>query len=165
MQNRKQKQNWEKCQCFNNICSSLDFGNVWLNVGVNGAKVAGGGKSGIPSFEVLTYFAKPIANIDYHLVVCFYGPEVSESWIVKNLFQFVDFSCFLQLSWGSNIVYLQYQCRWSCHNGVTTHTGRPSYGSRICIEIFSDVFLPIGFWWKESLLNWIEAGYIQLLLK
>jgi len=41
----------------------------------------------------------------------------------------------------------------SCHNGVITHTSRPCYS--ICIEIFSDVFLPICFWWKQSLLNWI----------
>ena len=45
----------------------------------------------------------------------------------------------------------------SCHNEVTTRRARPWYGNSICIEIFSDVFLPICFQWKESLLNWIEA--------
>jgi len=45
----------------------------------------------------------------------------------------------------------------SCASGATTHTSRPCYSNSISIEIFSDVF----FWWKESLVNSIEAGYMD----
>ena len=48
--------------------------------------------------------------------------------------------------------------RRSCDSGVTTHTSRPCYGNFICMAIFRDVFLPICFWWKQSLLSWLEAG-------
>jgi len=41
------------------------------------------------------------------------------------------------------------------NKGDLALTGSPSpcYGSNISIEICSDVFLPICFWWKESLVN------------
>ena len=75
--------------------------------------MAGGGKSGIPIFEVLTYFAKPlpIANSDYHLMVCFMVPKFPKVELLKiylNFSIFHVFSSFREVR--IYIVYLQYQC-------------------------------------------------------